>query len=115
MHNSSYYGNNNKKPTMTTDIESLPVISTKRLEGSLIAQRKFGQKVPNHLTETSKYIYIYNIIYSFYNKVFFSGIFSHVQVNGIVKPRPSVIHFDGYKVGKLHQQTLVLHISKEIA
>ena len=48
---------------MTTDIESLPVISTKRLEGSLIAQRKFGQKVPNHLTETSKYIYIYNIIY----------------------------------------------------
>ena len=114
MHNSSYYGNNNKKPTMTTDIESLPVISTKRLEGSLIAQRKFGQKVPNHLTETSKYIYNI-IVFTTKLSYFFSGIFNHVQVNGIVKPRPSVIHFDGYKVGKLHQQTLVLHISKEIA
>ena len=106
MHNSSYYGNNNKKPTMATDIESLPVISTKRLEGSLIAQRKFGQKVPNHLTETSKYIILY-FLHQNYHSFFFPGIFSHVHVNGIVKPRPSVIHFDGYKVGKLHQQTLV--------
>ena len=113
MHNSSYYSNNNKKPTMATDIESLPVISTKRLGGSLIAQRKFGQNVPNHLTETSKYnIIVFTTKLSFF---FFPGIFSRVQVNGIVKPRPSVIHFDGYKVGKLHQQTLVLHICREIA
>ena len=34
-------------------------------------------------------------------------IFSKIQRNGILQTKPSVIHFDGYEVGKIHQQTLV--------
>lgn len=34
-------------------------------------------------------------------------IFSKIQRNGILQTKPSVIHFDGYEVGKVHQQTLV--------
>ena len=37
----------------------------------------------------------------------YTEIFSTIQRNGILQTKPSVIHFDGYEVGKVHQQTLV--------
>lgn len=35
------------------------------------------------------------------------GIFTSVQENSSIKTKPHVVNFEGYHVGKLHQQTLV--------
>ncbi len=34
-------------------------------------------------------------------------VFSKVKKNGVLQTYPTVIHFDGYRVGEAHQQTLV--------
>ncbi len=39
----------------------------------------------------------------------YSEIYSKVKRNGILQCKPAVIHFDGYRVGDVHQQTLVSH------
>ena len=38
---------------MAAEVDSPPVVSTKRLEGSLVSPRSF-RPVPNHLAETSE-------------------------------------------------------------
>ena len=39
--------------------------------------------------------------------LYLSEIFAKVNKNGLLKTQPAVIHFDGYQVGGVHQQTLV--------
>ena len=45
----------------------------------------------------------------------YAEIFSKTQRNGILQTKPGVIHFSGYEVGKVQQQTLVsrVHESSE--
>lgn len=39
--------------------------------------------------------------------IFSAEIFAKVSKIGPLQTQPSVIHFDGYSVGNMHQQTLV--------
>lgn len=43
----------NQATVMAAEVDSPPVVSTKRLEGSLVSPRSF-KPVPNHLAETSE-------------------------------------------------------------
>ncbi|CAI8001630.1 Cilia- and flagella-associated protein 221 [Geodia barretti] len=76
-----------------TEVDSPPVVSTKRLEGSLVAPPT-PLLVPNHLTAI---------------KTFFAG-----GSSGVLQTKPSVLHFSGYRVGHTHKQTLrVINASKD--
>ena len=89
---------------MSTDLESIPSVSTRRLEGSLVAPTQFGLEVSDHLSETSKgkkfrWYSLFPLLYI--------EIFNVAQEQSAIKTKPPVINFEGYTVGKLHQQTLV--------
>lgn len=40
---------------MSVDLETVPLVSTKNLEGDLVSLRSYVKAVPNHLSETSKF------------------------------------------------------------
>ncbi len=106
----------------------LELVSTKRLEGRLVAAVS-RKPVPNRLSDTSKsqvanswqncallHVHTTCTMYKFcllfinpppQKKCALLGIFVKVTNNEAVQIHPTVIHFDGYKVGETHKQTLV--------
>ena len=94
----------------------LGAVTTRRLEGALVAPR-VSKPVPNHIADTSKtlspslslsltrqQLFVSELYVTCYT---LAEIFSSSQRNGILQTKPSIIHFDGYQVGRVHQQTLV--------
>ena len=95
-------------------------VTTRRLEGALVAPR-VSKPVPNHIADTSKSLSLslslslssclpLNSSFTLYicmTHYALAEIFSSSRRNGILQTKPSVIHFDGYQVGRVHQQTLV--------
>ena len=91
-------------------------VTTRRLEGALVAPR-VSKPVPNHIADTSKSLSL-SLSLSLSGclplnsctcmiRYTLAEIFSSSRRNGILQTKPSVIHFDGYQVGRVHQQTLV--------
>ena len=88
-------------PPLPFSPSSPPLLSSRLLEKELGACAQTRGLVPDHLSQTSQFVIIFDLIKSLLE------YFSNPQEHSSIKTKPQSVHFHGYKIGRLHQQTIV--------
>lgn len=89
-------------PPLPLSPSSPPLLSSRLLEKELGACAQTRGLVPDHLSQTSQFVIIIFVLIKSLLEYF-----SNPQEHSSIKTKPQSVHFHGYKIGRLHQQTIV--------